>query len=543
MGESRDALDVSSSVPAEVRDQWSATGVWAGETLTARLSAATAAFDATATCLVQGDVRLSLQDLDRKSAALARGLVSRGVEPGAVVAHQLPNWWQAVVLSWAVLRAGAVLAPITPALRASEVGWILERTRARLAVVPRVFRGVDHVELVGSARADTSLLVADSPEFDALLAPGEESDGALPEPGAGDPAVILFTSGTTAGPKGVVHTHETLRCETDSLVAPHGITPRDCLLLPMPLTHVAGFVYGVLFPALLGTKVVLMDRWDPAEALRTIERERVTFMIGTPVFLRTMLDRPEFTEADLSSLRLWSMGGAGVTPDNVREASAALPACWCKRTYGSTEYPTATTSYPGDPPEKCEETDGREIGSARVRIVDPVTGADVPTGWQGEVLLRGPEMCVGYLDVDEQTAAFDAEGWFRTGDTGVRDEDGYLTIVGRIKDIIIRGGENISAREVEEAVALHPAVADVAVVRMPDRVMGEKACAYVVLVPGQTLSLEALTSHLAAGGLAAYKWPERLEIRDELPRTDSGKVRKPDLEAEVTGLIGPETRP
>lgn len=540
MWERRRPSEVRPVIRPGLRERWTESGAWTGETLQERFDESPSRFGAKRVAVQAGGTRLSLADLDRLSRRVAAGLLDSGLGPGDVVAHQMPNWWQTVVVSWGVLRAGCVLAPITPTLREREVRFILERTGAAEVFVPGEFRGVDHVTLVESTGFSGRVHVVPEDGLPVDNA-GPSSDSALPSTDASDPAVVLFTSGTTSDPKGVVHTGETLRCETDSLVEPHGVTPDDCLLLPMPLTHVAGLVYGVLFPALLGIKVVLMDRWDAGEALQIIEQERVTFMIGTPVFLRTMMDRKEFGDADLTSLRLWSMGGAGVAPDHVREATRVLGGCWCKRTYGSTEFPTLTTSYPGDPLEKCAGTDGRLIGGAELRIVDSVTEEDLPRGVAGEILVRGPEMFAGYLDAEDQAAAFDGDGWFRTGDNGVLDEDGYLTIVGRIKDIIIRGGENISAREVEEAVASHPAVSDVAVVRMPDRVMGEKVCAYVELVPGAELSLEGLKGHLEEIGLAKYKWPERLELRDGLPRTESGKVRKPELEREQVGLAGDQT--
>jgi cyclohexanecarboxylate-CoA ligase len=262
-----------------------------------------------------------------------------------------------------------------------------------------------------------------------------------------------------------------------------------------------------------------------------LQRERIAVMISTPVFMRTMIDHPSFVGTDRSAMRLFSLGGAGVAPAMVREGARAFD-CWCKRTYGSTEYPTLTTGRLGDGIERDATTDGPLIGDAELRIVDPQTLLDVPPGSPGEVLARGPEMFTGYLDTQLDRDAFLDGGWFRTGDLGVYDGT-YLTIVDRLKDVIIRGGENISALEVESLLVTHPDVADAACVAMPDAVMGEKVCAYVVARDGAMPQLDDLRSYLLELGLARFKLPERLELRDTLPRTASGKVQKAPLRAEV----------
>ena len=228
---------------------------------------------------------------------------------------------------------------------------------------------------------------------------------------------------------------------------------------------------------------------------------------------------------------MFSLGGAGVAPAMVREGARAF-GCWCKRTYGSTEYPTLTTGRLGDDPERDATTDGPLIGAAELRIVDPKTLADVPLGTPGELLARGPEMFVGYLDDELDADAFVDDGWFRTGDLATYDGE-YLTIVDRLKDIIIRGGENISAQEVEALLVTHPEIAQAACVAMPDRVMGEKVCAYVIPNAGGSPTLEAVRAHLVEHGLARFKLPERLEVRDTLPRTASGKVQKTPLRDEL----------
>jgi cyclohexanecarboxylate-CoA ligase len=328
-----------------------------------------------------------------------------------------------------------------------------------------------------------------------------------------------------------VHTHQSLRAEADTIAAAHEIRAGEPLLLPMPVTHVAGLTYGILLPVTSGVTAVLMDTWDPGRALELVEREHIAVMISTPVFMRTMIDHPRFADTDTSSLRLFSLGGAGVAPAMVREGARELD-CWCKRTYGSTEYPTLTTGLLGDDPERDATTDGRLIDGAELRIVDPQTGVDVAPGDLGELLVRGPEMFVGYIDPELDTDAFVDNGWFRTGDLA-RYDGVYLTIVDRLKDVIIRGGENVSAQEVEALLVTHPSVAEAVCVAAPDPVMGEQVCAFVIAAAGMTPVLDELRAHLLEQGLARFKLPSRLEVRGDLPRTASGKVQKAPLRDEI----------
>ena len=506
--------------PADLRARWRADSIWTDETLIDRLSAARGDHLA----VVDGDVRLSVAELRDRSARVAAGLAARGLRPGDVVAWQLPNWWEAVVLCWAVWRCGAVASPITPTLRAREVGFILSRTRARAVAVPRQFRDTDYLALLADAGYDGDVIVVrDEPLPDA--------EPNAPAPVAVDErAVILWTSGTTSDPKGVVHSHQSLRVEADTIAAAHAMRPGESLLLPMPITHVAGLTCGVLLPVTSEITAVLMDIWEPRHALELLAREHVAVMISTPVFMRTMIDDYAFARTDRSSVRLFSLGGAGVAPAMVREGAREFD-CWCKRTYGSTEYPTLTTGRAGEDPEIDAKTDGCLIGAAELRIVDPQTLVDLPFGTAGELLARGPEMFTGYLDPELDADAFAADGWFRTGDIAVYDGE-HLSIVDRLKDIIIRGGENISAQEVEAALATHPAVGEAVCVAYPDPMMGERICAYVIPRDGTVPTLEQLRTHLLDLGMARFKLPERLELRGALPRTASGKVQKASLRTE-----------
>jgi cyclohexanecarboxylate-CoA ligase len=355
-----------------------------------------------------------------------------------------------------------------------------------------------------------------------------------PPSDAGAIALVVYTSGTTADPKGALHSHRTLLAEARSLEPVHGLGAGDTVLMPSPLMHISGIVHALLVPAALGSGAVLMPRWDPAEALRLIAVERVTYMVGAPTFLRDLALHVEPGVSDVSSFRLFSCGGADVDPALVRSAAARL-GCVAKRVYGSTEFPTVTTSGPDDPPERRVDSDGRAIGANEVRVVDD-DGGPVAPGREGDVEARGPECFLGYRDAALDADAFTGDGWFRTGDLGTLDAAGWLRITGRRKEIIIRKGENISARELEELLATHPAIAEVAVVGVPDVAAGEIACAVVRVRPGAAPpTLADVVAHLAAQGLSRRKMPERLEVVDDFPRTASGKVVKRALRERIIG--------
>ena len=456
--------------------------------------------------------------------------------PGDVVAVQLPNWRETIVAFLAIARLGAVASPVLPIHRQRELGFILAQATAKVLFIPGQYRGCDHRTLAAELRPSLPALahvvtVRDDPPagglaYDSLLSARGTAGAAATDAGA--VALLLYTSGTTADPKGVLHSHETLLAEARSLGPVHGLGPGDRVLMPSPLTHISGFLHALLVPAALGTSAVLMDRWDAGQALALIAAERVTYMVGAPTFLRDLAASPDLARHDVGSLRLFSCGGADVDPTLVRDAAARL-GCVAKRVYGSSEFPTITTTGPDDPPARRIDSEGRPIGAVEMRLVDD-DGAAVPVGVEGEILARGPECFLGYLDATLDADAFTADGWFRTGDLGTVDAAGYLRITGRKKDIIIRKGENISARELEDLLAAHPAVAEVAVVGVPDPVAGEIACAVLRLKPDAPApALADVTSYLSARGLSRRKLPERLAIVTDFPRTASGKILKRTL--------------
>jgi acyl-CoA synthetase (AMP-forming)/AMP-acid ligase II len=443
-------------------------------------------------------VRLDGNALEAMVAALAGGLRAAGVRRRDVVAWQSPNWHEAVLLYRASWRLGAIAGPVHHQAGAREV----ERMLA--ALDPRVWLPSEEVR--GASARFSKLLEAGAPVRRSAARPS-------------DVAVALFTSGSTGEPKAALHTQRGLAYKASVMIEAHELTPHDSILMPAPLAHVSGLLNAVLIPGLLPMRAVLMAKWSPQEALDTIERERITFMIGPPTFFVALMSAPEFAPERVESLRLVSSGGAGVTAAFVDQASAALGAR-VKRTYGSTEAPTVTTSFASDPVERARATDGRAAGTVELRVSDAATGQEVAAAEPGELWLRGPELFVGYAQ-REQTRAAIERGWFRTGDLATVDADGWLTIVGRIKDVIIRGGENIGAAEVEGILEAHPDVRQAVVVGEPDARLGERVCAFVVA--SAPFDLAACRAWFERQGAAVFKTPERVVQLDELPLMAAGK--------------------
>jgi cyclohexanecarboxylate-CoA ligase len=442
-----------------------------------------AALSKTAAPAIGDGRQLSAVEVEDTVGRVAGGLQRRGVGHGSVVAWQRPNGWQTHVLCRACWRLGAVAAPIHHAAAAAEVAAVLEQM------------------------PDPVVIDGGLPEGDPLSPAGSP---ARPS----DVAVVLFTAGSTGRPKAVLHTHRGLLAKAKTMVGVHGLGPADVVLMPAPMAHISGLLNGVLVPGVAGMKTVWMSRWDPTRALELISEQRVSFMIGPPTFFLGLMDCNHFTAAGVSSLRLVSSGGAGVTPAFVDRATRELD-CRVKRTYGSTEAPTVTTSGCDDPPSRGRDTDGRPTGDTEVKL-------DAALGETGEVWVRGPELFVGYGDAELTRGAFARGGWFRTGDLGRLDEDGWLTIVGRLSDVIIRGGENIAPAEIERHLEAHPAVRQAAVVGLSDDRLGQRVCAFVVATGPFDLSVTQ--GWMAERGVTKFKWPERVIVLDTLPVLSAGKV-------------------
>jgi cyclohexanecarboxylate-CoA ligase len=439
-------------------------------------------------------------------AGLAGWLRVRGVEPGGVVCWQAVNSSPVVLMYRACWRVGAIAAPIHHGAGGDETA----KLAARLA--PRVRVAWGDVPL----RA-----LAGTVDYDDIVPSGEPASDRWSDPAA--LAAVLFTSGSSGAPKGALHTQRSLGYKALLMADVHGLGPDDAVLMPAPLAHISGLLNGVTVPGVVPFKRVLMARWDPEHALELIEQERVTFMIGPPTFFVSLMASRGFSAERVASLRLVSSGGAGVTEEFVDEAEERL-GCVVKRTYGSTEAPTIATSRPEDDRNDARRHDGRALGAVQLRV----TGS-------GELEVQGPELFSGYLEPADTAVAID-EGWFRTGDLATID-DGWLRIVGRIKDLIIRGGENIAAAEVEAVLERHAAVSQAVAVGYPDRLMGERVCAFVVATAD--FDLEACRTWFAALGVTPFKTPERIELVDALPLLATGKPDRAVLRARAAQLAEP----
>jgi len=486
--------------------------------------------------------RITYAELGAEVARFASGITSLAprLTPGSVITFQLPNWTEALVVHHAAGALGAVSNPVVPIYRTRELGFILRQALSDVLVIPHTFRGYDFVgmavSLCETATATPPLVVvtraagplpAGFVSYEEVLREGEASANLRAATREGDPAnpaLLMYTSGTTSEPKGVIHTQETLLYEGRSRIHSTGLTRNDVIFMPAPVTHIGGLLYGIQLPVLLQAPVVLMDRWDAPQAIELIKEHGATYMAGATPFLAGLLEG-YLTRSEKSSLRRIGCGGADI-PASLIQSTAEVTGAIVTRTYGSTEFPTFCQGRADDPPEKLAATEGRPIFPAFGRVVSE-SGDTLPVGSVGELEVRGPECFAGYLDATLNEQAFSPEGYFRTGDLAVVDADGYITISGRKKDIIIRGGENISAKEVEDLLFENPLIAQVAVVGVPDTALGEKACAVVVLRPGAELPFQDMLRWLDQYGLAKQKYPELLEIwPDELPRTASGKVQK-----------------
>lgn len=467
----------------------------------------------------------------RRATYMARGLKDIGIMPGDTVSFQLPNWTEAVILNLACALGGYVINPVIPIYRQAELSFILEDCRAKIAFIPADWRGIDYGAIYSELRPrlprlDHVAVVRGTGglTFDAIEAMGCVSDHLLQAADPDTAKLIIYTSGTTGLPKGVIYSHNQARRPLWASVQTWGLRPGDTLLMPSPVTHVTGYSYGMEMPFQFGTRTVLMERWDAAAALDIARREEVDFMIGATPFLAELVDHAERLGEPLPSLRIYGCGGAAVPPALIDRANRQFVNCRAFRVFGSSECPMITQGCLDDM-NLAARSDGR-VFDWDVKVVD-LDGHSVPSGGEGEILARGPSLFRGYTDPTATRDAFDWEGYFRTGDLGTVTSDGVLTVTGRKKDIIIRGGENLSAKEIEDALHSHPAIREAAVVSMPHDRLGEGVCAYVIPAsPSQAPTCAEITSFLIDFGLARQKCPDHVEPVRDLPRTASGKVQK-----------------
>ncbi len=476
-----------------------------------------------------GDDRLDRAALAGRAGGWQQRLRAAGVRTGDVVTVQLPNWWETVAAMYAVWGLGAVVNPVTPIYRGNELRTILATSRPAAVVVPLGWGDTDYPGMVRDALDGVghraAVLGVDRdvppPRADFHCADGDPDDVAM----------LMYTSGTTGHPKGVLHTHRTLAYEAASIADVCGLDG-DTVFMPSPLTHVTGLLYGVVMPVGIDGAVALLARWDADRAVRVIEDHHCTMTVSATPFLRGLTEAYR-ARGTGSALRTFVCGGADI-PATLVAAAEEVMGTSVARTYGSTEMPTLCIVRPDDDTAVRTATEGRPIGDAAGRIAG--TSGPLDAAVTGELEVTGPELFVGYLDPGDNIGAFTDDGWFRTGDLARIDPSGVIGIVGRLKDVIIRGGENISAKEVEDLLLTHPSVRDVAVVAMPDERLGEKACA-VVVGAGDGPTLPDLTAHLDRCGLARQKFPEALLLVPELPRTVSGKVQKFQLRASVARAL------
>lgn len=464
----------------------------------------------------------TLSDIVDAGRRMGTRLAAMGIGPGDVVGIMLPNWREWLVACVATQQAGAVMLPIVSIYGSGELGFILRQSRTKLLITPDVWRNVDYTALLKDCGPLDHLVrhVTTGDSFAALEAQGSVDDPVIRRPD--ELAMLVYTSGTTADPKGVMHSSRTLLAELDAQQQSRGEAADEVILTPWPPGHVAGALSLLRF-LVQAVPVVAMDQWDARTAAKLIEEHRITSSSGTPFHLTGIVEAADQGGHDLSSLRNYLVGAAPVPTSLVERCVAqGLAVYHC---YGSSEHPTVTTGMADDPLAKQLNTEGRIMVGAEMRFVDD-DGQDVPPNCEGEIVTRGVDLFIGYYDERLNDTAFLPGGWYRTGDIGRLDEDGYLLITDRKKDIIIRGGENISSKEVENVLLTHPAIADAAVVAEPDDRMGEVVRACVVLAAGASLTLDDIRSHFAAAGIARQKTPERLLTLDALPRNASGKVLK-----------------
>ena len=474
-------------------------------------------------------LRLTYKELESRANRAATSLLRLGVGRGDIVTVQLPNWWEFVVTAFACSKIGAVMNPVMPILRERELVYILNFCKAKVFIVPKSYRGFDYAAMAQGMRGDLPdlqhVIVVDGDGPDsferALLAsdPGKLPLGLAPD----DMAVLMFTSGTTGEPKGVMHTSNSLIACCKALSGRFGLDSSDVMLVASPVGHMTGYAAIVLLSVYLGGTMVLQDVWEAKRGVSLMASEGVTYTAASTPFLSDICEAVKAGAPHPKDLRSFLCGGAPIPSVLIERAANELGLKVCSL-WGMTEILSGTLTEPSRAGEKSATTDGRAQDGMEVRIVD-LEGRPVPAGQSGRLLVRGAQMFKGYYKRPE-LQTFDSEGWFDSGDLAYMDEDGYIRISGRVKDILIRGGENVPVVEVENLLYKHPAVAAVALVGFPDARLGERGCAFIVPRPGSTIDLATVQAYLRDSKMAKQFWPERVEAIADLPRTASGKIQK-----------------
>jgi cyclohexanecarboxylate-CoA ligase len=478
--------------------------------------------------------QLTFRDLRRRVDQIAWSLIGLGIDRGDTVSVQLPNWWHFIAVHLACLRIGAVTNPLMPIFRERELTFMLGLAESKVVIVPATFRDTDHAQMLERIRPQLPALrhvvvvgAADAKSFDRMLL-GADLPAEAPaifrsrRPTPDDVVQLLYTSGTTGEPKGVMHTSRTLLRNMLPSIDQLQLGQADPILCATPLAHQLGFILGVIVPIVVGLPVVLQDVWNAKVALQRIRDHGVTFAMGATPFLADLVDLAS-SEGGAGSLKTFLSAGAPIPRQLVKRAGEDA-GFKVLSAYGMTENLLVSATRLDDPEQKVYETDGTPTAGIELRVLDH-NGEPLPPGEAGRLLTRGTSLFVGYLKRPE-LYNLDQEGWFDTGDLARLDADGYVTITGRWKDVIIRGGENIPVVEIENVLYRHAAVRQIAIVAMPDERLGERPCAFAVLREQATLNLADMQQFLKQSGVARSYWPERLELVESLPMTASGKIQK-----------------
>ncbi|WP_068395942.1 AMP-binding protein [Kribbia dieselivorans] len=521
---------------------WYESGYWTTESFAA-LAHRQAEAHGDKTSFIDDRGSLTYAQFEERALRLAVGLHRQGIQRGQRVVVQLPNWTEFPTIALALSRIGAVLVPVMPIYRNDEVAYVLQHSGAVAAITCGSFRNFDHAAMFRSLRqqapAVKNLWVARSEGEEALDALIVEGDLAtltseLPEDSRPDDAfLIVYTSGTTSRPKGCLHTFNTVRTSAAAIHTALDYTADDVQFGPSPITHATGLVTSVVLPMLAGASSYLMEVWEPTAGVAAVKRHGCTAAVTAAPFLQMLLDANDPGQNDAGTLTRWICAGSPIPPPLVERAGRELPGLRVLSLYGRSENFVTTTCSTGDDPGRALTSDGQAVDGGSVKIVGG-DGLEVARGEEGDIAYRGPSHMIEYFHDDEQTGAlFTPEGYSRSGDLGRMDEDGFVRVTGRTKDLIIRGGMNISAREIEEHLMRHDSVSQVAAVGMPDDRLGEKVCIYVVPADGASPTLAELTDFLRSDGIATQKLPERLEVVDALPMTATGKVQKHVLRQQI----------
>ena len=484
--------------------------------------------------------RYTYREVGKLVDRVALGLLKIGLGKGDVISIQLPNWNEFVILHYAATRIGAITNPLIPIYRDREIGYMVGMVESKMIVVPDKFRGFDYPAMI-------ERLSHQWPAMEHVYVQGENIPSGMKslatlfeepweermdvkvldeiEHNPNDVTEIIFTSGTTGNPKGVMHTHNTLCVSTNYWIERLRLTSDDVMHMASTFAHQTGFGYGVRLPTHYAGTAVYQDIWNPNEFLELVEKEGITFTAGATPFLEDTIRLEGIGNYDLSTLRAFVALGAPIPRQLVKEANEKVP-CKILAGWGQSENGLVTLTKLDDSEEKLTGTDGVPFSGMEVKVVD-MNGEICPPHQEGSLLARGPAQFVGYLKRMDDTLAEHQDGWFITGDRAVMDEDGYIRISGRNKDVIIRGGENIPVAYVENVLYEHPDISIVQIIAMPDRRLQEKACAFISMKQGKTpLTLQTMREFLEQKGIAKQYWPEHVEVIDEFPRTPSGKIKK-----------------